>query len=79
MNPNLTANLRANRELKADIERDELRRRLLRLTDIGWKIGSYEALNQPISYEVLQRSCKKLFDERDQLIEEILNAERPTN
>jgi len=68
MNPNLTANLRAEAELKADIERDELKSKLLRLTEIGWKIGSYKALNQPISYQALQHACKSLFDERDQLI-----------
>ena len=79
MNPNLTANLRADRELKAEIERDELEQKLLRLTEIGWRIGSYEALNRPISYQALRRDCKSLFDQRDQLIEEILNVERPAN
>lgn len=58
---------------------ESLERKLARLIEIGRSLGFYEALrNRSISHDALQRACRNLFDERDQLIEEIKNTKNMT-
>ncbi|HEY9295393.1 MAG TPA: hypothetical protein VIQ31_03275 [Phormidium sp.] len=73
MNPFLTANLAAEKQLQAEVKQQQLTEKLQRLFDIGWEIGAYDQENKPISHEALQQDCKKLFDERNKLLEELLN------
>ena len=50
-----------------------IRAKLLRIFDIGEKIGAYTQLNRPVSCDQVMAENKHLFDERVIILEEIVN------
>ena len=50
-----------------------IRTKLLRIFDIGEKIGAYTQLNKPVSWEQIREDNRHLFDERVIIVEEVVN------
>ena len=55
------------------ISDEAIKARLLRLYDIGEKIGAYTQRNKPVSCDQVREENKHLFDERVIITEEIVD------
>ena len=56
-----------------DLDDQAIRAKLLRIFDIGEKIGAYTQLNKPVSWEQIREENRHLLDERVIIVEEVVN------